>query len=295
MQSQGTPAAEVVVDRGVVEGLLGEQQPDLAGLTLVEVDAGWDNAMFRLGDELAVRLPRRAVAAPLIAHEQTWLPRLAAQLTLPVPVPVREGLPGRGYPWRWSVVPWLAGEAADLAAPAASAAPVLGAFLRALHMLAPPGAPANPYRGVPLASRAMFVEDRLWQLARTGHVDQAVIDVWRAALEAPIDGAPTWIHGDLHPRNVLVEQGAISGIIDWGDLTAGDCATDLAAIWMLFDAPAVRAAALAAYGPPSEATIRRARGWAVLFASFLLETGLKDHPRHAAIGARTMARMKDEG
>jgi aminoglycoside phosphotransferase (APT) family kinase protein len=289
--ARGTPAAEVAIDPGLVAGLLEDQHPDLAGSAPVEVDAGWDNAMFRLGADLAVRMPRRALAAQLIVHEQTWLPALAAQLTLPAPVPLRQGMPGRGYPWRWSVVPWIAGEAADLAEPDAGAAPAFGAFLRALHTPAPEGAPANPYRGVPLAERAAAVEERLARLDAAGHIAAPILATWRAALEAPVDIAPTWLHGDLHPRNVLVAGGAITGIIDWGDIAAGDCATDLAAIWMLFDAPAARSAALAAYGPISDATLSRARGWAVLFAAILLETGLNDHPRHAAIGARTLARL----
>ena len=107
--SIGTPIAEFAIDTAFVAGLLADQHPDLAHLPLRVVDAGWDNAMFRLGDHLAVRLPRRAAAAPLIAHEQTWLLRLADQLSLPVPAPQRIGGPARGYPWRWSVVPWLKG------------------------------------------------------------------------------------------------------------------------------------------------------------------------------------------
>jgi aminoglycoside phosphotransferase (APT) family kinase protein len=100
----GTPPAEFAIDSAFVAGLLADQHPDLAHLPLRAIDAGWDNALFRLGDHLAVRLPRRAAAAPLIAHEQRWLPRLADQLTLPVPAPYRIGTPARGYPWHWSVV-----------------------------------------------------------------------------------------------------------------------------------------------------------------------------------------------
>src|SRR5580765_4230440 len=100
--SPGTPAAELAIDTTLVAGLLADQHPDLAQLTLQAVEAGWDNALFRLGDHLAVRLPRRAVAAPLIVHEQRWLPHLADQLTLPVPAPCRIGTPARGYPWHWS-------------------------------------------------------------------------------------------------------------------------------------------------------------------------------------------------
>jgi len=135
--SDRTPAAEYTIDSPFVAGLLAEQHPDLAHLPLVAVDAGWDNAMYRLGDYLAVRLPRRSVAAPLIVHEQNWLPLLADGLTLPVPVPYRTGTSTGSYPWRWSVVPWLRGVCADQDEPVPSEAPALAAFLRSLHTPAP--------------------------------------------------------------------------------------------------------------------------------------------------------------
>src|SRR6266478_418669 len=130
----GTPSAEFQMDSSLVSGLLADQHPDLGHLPLRSVDAGWDNAMFRLGDNLAVRLPRRGVAATLIIHEQAWLPRLAAHLTMTVPAPVRLGTPGRGYPWHWSVVPWLKGITADQHAPELSQSSRFGAFLRSLHI-----------------------------------------------------------------------------------------------------------------------------------------------------------------
>lgn len=287
-----TPLAEVPIDAALVAGLLADQHPDLARLALREVAAGWDNAMFRLGERLAVRLPRRAAAAGLIIHEQAWLPSLAERLTLPVPAPVRVGQPGRGYPWSWSVQPWLPGAPADQRAPQASQAQAFAKFLRSLHQAAPASAPANPVRGVPLHQRAGVVEERMRRLAaRTHSITKRIRSIWQAALDAPIDVPPTWLHGDLHPRNVLVERGAIAGVIDWGDITAGDRATDLAAIWMLFASSDARQAALAAYGPVSEATLQRAQGWAVLFGVVLLDTGLADNPRNAAIGARALRRV----
>jgi aminoglycoside phosphotransferase (APT) family kinase protein len=292
MRASGTPPAEVAIDRALVAGLLAEQHPDLAHLPLQPVDAGWDNAMFRLGDDLAVRLPRRAAAATLIVHEQTWLPRLAGRLTLPVPAPCRFGTPALGYPWQWSVVHWLNGVTADLSEPASSQARPLAAFLRSLHVLAPADAPANPLRGVPLSQRKEMVASRLQRLAgKTRLITPQLKNLWESALHAPFDIPPTWLHGDLHPRNVLVERETIAGVIDWGDLTAGDSATDLASIWMLFGDPRARQDALEAYGRISEATLQRAKGWAVLFGVFLLDTGLTDHPRNAEIGARTLRRV----
>jgi len=288
----GTPPAEVQIDVGLVAGLLSDQHPDLSRLPLAAVEAGWDNAIFRLGPDLAVRVPRRAVAAPLIVHEQTWLPVLAPRLPLPVPVPLRRGLPGRGYPWRWSVVPWLEGAAADQHPPDPAQAAVFGAFLRALHAPAPADAPANPVRGGPLAERAPYAEARMERLAtRTGLITPRLRELWRAALAAPLDTPTVWLHGDLHPRNLLVADGAIAAVIDWGDLCAGDPATDLAAFWMLFDSPASRAAAFAAYGPCSEATTRRSWGWAIHLGAAHLDAGLIDNPRHALLGEQTLRRV----
>jgi aminoglycoside phosphotransferase (APT) family kinase protein len=292
--SIGTPVAEFAIDSAFVSGLLADQHPDLAHLPLRVVDAGWDNALFRLGDHLAVRLPRRAAAAPLIAHEQTWLPRLAEQLSLPVPAPYRIGIPARGYPWRWSVAPWLKGLAADQHEPHASQAQLFAAFLRSLHVPAPADAPTNPVRGGPLRQRAAVVEERMQRLARTTSlITPQITHIWHVALQAPLDLPPTWLHGDLHPRNVLVEHGVITGIIDWGDITSGDCATDLASIWMLFAEPHARHDALAAYATLSAATLQRAKGWAVLFGVMLLDTGLIDNPRNAMIGERTLRRVAE--
>jgi aminoglycoside phosphotransferase (APT) family kinase protein len=128
---------------------------------------------------------------------------------------------------------------------------------------------------------------------RTDLITPRIRQIWNEALDAPLDGAVTWLHGDLHPRNVLVEAGVITGIIDWGDITSGDCATDLASIWMLFTGPHARQDALSAYANQSEATVQRAKGWAVLFGVVMLDTGLSDNPRNAAIGERILRCVPD--
>lgn len=286
----GTPTAELEITASLVHHLLVTQHPDLAQFPIMAVDAGWDNVMFRLGEQFCVRLPRRQMAAPLIEHEQRWLPYLARQLTLPAPIPYRVGLPSSHYPWRWSVLPWLSGTSADLAEPDADQALRLAAFLRALHTPAPPEAPPNPWRGVSLTNRIAEVEARMQRLAtKTNLITRELRVVWERALAAPLSEKSCWLHGDLHARNVLVENGAISGIIDWGDMTAGDVATDLAALWMLFADRHARGEALRAYGA-DDATLHRAQGWAVLFGVMLLDSGLVDHPRHAVMGERTLLR-----
>lgn len=292
----GTPISELEIDATLVYSLLEDQHPDLMHLPIRLIDVGWDNAMFRLGDQLAVRLPRRKIAAPLIEHEQTWLPRLANQLLIPVPSPCRLGRPARGYPWRWSVLPWLAGMPADQAEPDPNQAKPFANFLRSLHIPAPSNAPINPVRGVPLNQRATAIEERMQRLeTKTNLITPKIRHIWNQALNAPIDVQVTWLHGDLHPRNILVENGVITGIIDWGDMTSGDSATDLASIWMLFRDQAARQQAIAEYANVSEATLQRARGWAVLFGVLLLDTGLVDHPRHALMGERTLRRVAEDG
>lgn len=291
---RGTPRAEVAVDEALVRALLAQQHGDLAGLPLVLVDEGWDNVMYRLGEAYVVRLPRRAAAATLIEREQRWLPQFAGRLPVRVPAPMRCGEPGAGYPWCWSVLPWIAGEAADLEPPAESEAATLASFFRALHVPAPPEAPRNPVRGVPLVQRQAMVEARAARVAAaTDALTPRLARLWQAALEAPGDDGDRWLHGDLHARNVLVERGRIVGIIDWSDLASGDRATDLAAIWGLLGTRAARRAAMEAC-EASEATWARARGWAYAFGMMLLDSGLADHPRHAAMGRRTLGRL-DEG
>ncbi len=288
-----TPRAEIAIDVALVKTLLQSQHPDLVDATLEPVACGWDNAIFRLGDPLCVRLPRRAASAALLVNEQRWLPELKERLPLPIPAPIRIGHPWADYPWSWSVLPWLKGVTADQSKLLAEEGMVLAKFLKALHTPAPPTAPHNPYRGVPLAQRAAVVEERMERLDRTTQsVGNPIRSIWRDALAAPIDVDDTWIHGDLHARNVLVHGQRLSAVIDWGDLCAGDRATDLASIFMWLPDRESRAMAITEYGG-STATWQRARGWAVLFGLVLLETGLTDDPPHAAMGARILRNLHD--
>jgi aminoglycoside phosphotransferase (APT) family kinase protein len=286
------PAAEVVVDTQTIRALLGAQHPDLSELPLEEVPPGWDNFIFRLGEGMSVRLPRRLASVAMLEHEQRWLPSIAPQLPVPVPAPLRIGKPGDQYPWPWSIVPWLSGETADLAPLTADQSKPLARLLRALHVAAPADAPKSPARGVPLQQRAIAVQERMQRLAqKTSLANSTVFKIWESALEAPPAELSTWFHGDLHPQNVLVEDGKLTGVIDWADIAAGDSATDLASIWMLLPTVAAREAAMAEYGSASPGTWARALGWAINLGTLLLETGLVDNPRHAAIGELTLRRI----
>jgi aminoglycoside phosphotransferase (APT) family kinase protein len=288
------PAAEVIVDTETVRALLRAQHPDLSDLPLQETASGWDNFIFRLGEEMSVRLPRRLASVAMLEHEQRWLPAIAPQLAIPVPAPLRIGKPSDQYPWPWSIVPWLSGETADLAPLKADQAKPLARFLRALHVAAPQDAPKNPARGVPLQQRATAVQERMQRLVqKTSLVNSTVFKIWGSALEAPPAEIATWFHGDLHPQNVLVENGKLAGVIDWADIAAGDSATDLASIWMLLPTVAARETAIAEYGSVSPAAWSRALGWAINLGTLLLETGLVDNPRHAAIGELTLQRITE--
>jgi aminoglycoside phosphotransferase (APT) family kinase protein len=286
------PAADIEIDEALVRSLLREQQPDLADLPLREIDSGWDNAMFRLGDALVVRLPRRVAVTHLIEREQEWLPQLAPLLPIPVPAPVRLGQPAAIYPSRWSIVPWLSGINADLCEPRADQAGRLAAFLCALHRPAPANAPANPYRGVPLRERAEQIVERIRRLEReTTLLNDDIVRIYHAAIEAPIDVAPTWLHGDLHAGNLLVDDGVITGVIDWGDMTRGDRATDLATLWMNLSDRTARETAMRACNGVSDATWLRAKGWAVFFGVTLGTSGLAGDTRHALMARRTLERV----
>jgi aminoglycoside phosphotransferase (APT) family kinase protein len=295
----GMPPAEIEIGPSLVRALLNSQHPDLADLPLLEVGSGWDNHLYRLGDGLAARLPRRAVAAALIEHEQRWLPQLARGLPLPVPVPVRIGRPGCGYPWSWSVVPWLIGQSAVTAPPrdAAAAARELGTFLRALHQPAPQEAPRNPMRGVPLSQRWDMVHNAVRRLG--GIVDRAaVMAAWERAVRTPAWGRPpVWIHGDLHPGNLLVRDGRLSAVIDFGDLTAGDPATDLSIAWMLLPPaarPIFRASVRASGELIDDHTWERARGWAMTLGLAYL-AGSEDNEAMAVVGRATIDAAISDG
>src|SRR5262249_53947371 len=150
------------------------------------------------GDDLLVRLPRRAIVGAQIVHEHVWLPRLAPRLPLAIPVPVRVGAPQADYPWPWSVLPYFPGETVAEAPLDRAVGVAFGQFLRALHEAAPQAAPRNPYRGGPLADRRDAYNDRAKGLAENGRLPPAINGVWSDAVDAPIDVAPTWLHGDLH-------------------------------------------------------------------------------------------------
>jgi aminoglycoside phosphotransferase (APT) family kinase protein len=293
---QSVPEAEIVIDEPLLLALLQAQAPAFAALPLHKLGEGWDNVMYRLGEQYLMRLPKRAVAAPLVLHEQQWLPLLAPRLPIPVPAPVFIGKPSNNYPWHWSILPWLSGATAYDSPIAAHQASRLAAFFTALHQPAPGDAPINHVRGVPLSDVANSVEPRLQRLSQRGFtLPPALHSIWHTALSAPIDMPPTWLHGDLHALNVLSDaQGELTGVIDWGDVCAGDRANDLAAIWMLMDDAVARREIMQAMPQVTQATWARAQGWVVRLGVTFMDVGSVNEPRIAAVGRDALKRLESD-
>jgi aminoglycoside phosphotransferase (APT) family kinase protein len=264
---------ELRFGQDLVRALLREQHPDLANLELRDVVGGWGNQQWRLGTDLAVRLPRTEGAPALLRTEQRWLPVVSERLPLPTPVPVRTGKPSDLFEHTWTIARWVEGEPADYAPiTRADAAVTLADFLNALHQPAPADAPANPTRGIPLAGMQDGFNSWFEVIAEDASAD-AARETWDKAVAAPAwDGAGVWVHGDLHPANVVTRDGTLCGVIDWGEMYAGDPANDLAAAWILLPA-GTASRFFDAYEHADEATIARARGWAVLRALVLIHIG----------------------
>ncbi len=280
------PAATVVVSTAVVRSLLVQQRPDLAHLHLKAVSNGWDNAIFRLGTELAVRLPRRPEAVPLILHEQLYLPDVAERSPTPVPAPVHAGRPSPNFPWPWSIVRWIEGTPAVDIDPAdrREAAEDLASFVASVNIPAPADAPINPFRGVPLRARSTTVLERLADGRRYPQAADLAA-MWAMALDAPDwSGPPLWIHGDLHPANVLLSSdGSLAGVVDFGDIGAGDPAVDLAVAWLMFDDGGRQRFIAAFDGSVDGMTWVRARGWAVALSAAMLSNS-DDNPQMFSVG-----------
>jgi len=249
---------ELDIDEPLVPRLLADRFPEWAGLPLRRVEpSGTDNAIFRLGDELAVRIPRRHGSTSPGSKELDWLPQLAPVVPVDVPLPVAQGRPGAGYPWHWEIHTWVDGETVPVEAiDSVQAAIDLAAIVRALQQIDPAGAP--PGRGNPLAERDAEMQG--WLAEYDG--DPAAAGEWGRALAAPAwGGPPVWHHGDLDMRNWLVRDGRITGVIDWGTMGVGDPACDVMVAWKLHSAEARDAFREAL--PTDDATWERARGWAL--------------------------------
>ena len=247
-------ADELDVDETLVRALLAEQFPGWADLPLERAGDGTVNVIYRLGEELSVRIPRRDGPETEDDLEFRWLPLLAPQLPVAIPRPVARGRPGAGYPWFWSVHTWLQG---DLPTGPLAVADVAG-LVSALQRIELPGAPEPAYgRGRPLAARDAYVRAALERVDAPG-----ALELWERAVSAPgWEHEPVWVHADLDRRNVLVRDGRLAAVLDWGGVGVGDPAVDVMVAWKLVDAEErERFRELVGVG---DATWLRAQGWVV--------------------------------
>lgn len=288
-------ADEVETDPALVRRLLAGQFPRWAGLPIARVpSSGTDNAIYRLGTDLAVRMPRIAWATGQIEKDQRWLPRLAPHLPVAIHAPLAVGEPAEGYPWQWAVYPWIEGRnPAPDDAGLDRVADDLAQFLLALQRIdasdGPPAGSSNFNRGVPLAMRDAGVRTALAALA--GQVDvPAVTSLWEAALAlSKWDGPGVWLHGDLTGGNLLVRDGRLAAVIDFGCLGVGDPAADLTTAWNLFSGE-VRQAYRAALAV-DDATWARGRAWALSAALGAIPYYRHTNPPMVAAAWRTLTEV----
>ncbi len=287
MDPSSSDACPVEITSTLVEALVANQFPEWSRRVsrLVE-PGGWDNRTFRLGDDLLVRLPSHARYVAQVPKEHRWLPLLGRLLPLPIPVPVALGQPALGYPWPWSVYRWLDGEPArdGNLADGEAFANDLAAFLGALQAIDPTGGPPpgehNFFRGDSLLTYDQDTRRAISVL--TGHVDTAACTrVWEAALAATHTGPAAWLHGDVAPSNLLVREGRLAAVLDFGGIAVGDVACDLTITWTLFTggSRSVFRDRIAR----DAATWARARGWALWKALILI--AWKSGPPDAVAGA----------
>ncbi|MFD7205194.1 aminoglycoside phosphotransferase family protein [Streptomyces sp. NPDC059893] len=286
---------EADIDAPLVRRLIDAQFPQWAGLPLTEVvSAGTSNAMYRLGEDMAVRLPRLAGSAQDVDKEHRWLPVLAAALPVAVPMPLGKGTPGEGYPWPWSVYRWLGGAnpAPGHTSEPALLAKDLAEFVTVLQGVDPTDGPAS-YRSEPLAERDEVTRSAIHELRAELDGNRARA-VWESALGAHGWAGPAvWIHADLQPGNVLVADGRLSAVIDFGCLGLGDPAVDLIAAWYLLPAGA-REVFRSGSGADDDAWAR-GRGWALSVALLELRHYRETNPVMASIARHVIAELLADG
>lgn len=246
MTDTGPPAAHRSITRATIAALIADQHPDLADLPLGERFDGWDMAMFRLGSDLAVRLPRVEAAVRSLRSEQRWLPLLGPAWSFPYPHLARAGEPGHGFPFPWAIVTWVPGTTADARALDASAGTAVGRAIAEIHAPAHPDAPYNPEQSLTLSERQADLDYAMAIVRdRVGPDGQrldatAVMRNWELALDAAGPRERRWAHADLHGSNLLARDGDFAGIIDWGKMAACDPAVDLAFLYSALPAAGVR-------------------------------------------------------
>lgn len=255
------------IDAMLVTRLIAAQFPRWANLPVRAVAVGgWDNVTFHLGTSMSVRMPSAGPYARAVEKEHRWLPVLAPQLPLPIPRPVAKGVPGEGYPYPWSIYRWIDGEPAtgDNIDDLTRFATTLAAFLVALQQVDPTGGPPpgehNWFRGGPLLTYDGQTRHAIETL--DGDIPgTTALEIWQTALRATWDGQPVWLHGDIAQGNLLVRDGALAAVIDFGTSGVGDPSCDMAIAWTLLSGPSREAFRTGLSVDP--ATWARGRGWAL--------------------------------
>lgn len=285
---------EIDIDRPTVVRLIAKQFPQWAGLPITAVrSAGTDNAIFRLGDDMAVRLPRRPGVVATLAREQRWLPRLAPLLPLAIPLPLAEGVPGEGFPFPWSVYRWLDGRnvvdepVVDLP----DAAVRLGRFVAALQRIDAAGGPPPSFRGGPVSALDDRVRVQIRDLGADGTVDPVLATaVWETALAAPAwQGPPRWVHADLSPMNLLASRGTLTAVIDFGGIGIGDPAIDMLPAWAWLTTQTREL--FRAQVDADDATWARGRGWGLSLALGAMHYYRVSNPVMAANGEQAISQL----
>jgi len=280
------------IDATLVKQLIRAQFPKWAALPVAPVEnGGWDNRTFRLGDSMSVRLPSALAYVAQVEKEHRWLPALRPHLPLRIPVPLGLGAPGAGYPWPWSIYAWLDGEPAhadsvhDLGRFAVDLAQFLGALRGIDARNGPVAGTHNFHRGGPLTVYDAETRQSIGMLADEIDI-AAVTEVWDAALATSWEGPPVWVHGDFAETNLLVKEGRLNAVIDFGCAGVGDPSCDLVIAWTFFD-PESRAEFRAAIGH-DPATWERARGWAIWKALIALLQHRHNNPTEVKLALRVI-------
>lgn len=287
---------ELRISERLAHQLVAQQFPEWADLALRRVaSSGTDNALFRLGEDKLVRLPRIYWAADDPLKEHKWLPKLAPSLPLGIPAPLALGQPGFGYPWHWTICPWLEGVTLpiDETREPLQTALDLAHFVRSLHALDATGGPtpdqAGSSRGRPLSTRDPAFREAYAQLDE--EFDRGrILSLWNEALQAPEwTDPPVWIHGDLHEGNLLFRGGRLAAVIDFGSLAAGDPACDIMAAWLYLSAEARQPFMDALKF--DDAAWMRARGWALSVGVIAYPYYKHSNPKLASIAKRAISEV----
>lgn len=299
MFDMGPVPTRISTDEDLVRRLVAAQFPHWADLPVRGVsDQGWDNQTYHLGDDMLVRLPSAKEYALAVDKEHRWLPALAERLPVPIPVPLAQGAPGEGYPHPWSIYSWLEGDTAEKAtiADLTVFATDLAGFLAALRAVDPSAGPPpgvhNWFRGGPLTTYDPMTQESLATLTDRHPRADLLGEIWQSAMKTPWDGQQIWFHGDIADGNLLVRDGRLAAVIDFGTCGVGDPACDLAIAWTLLTAES-RQTFRDALEIDSN-TWARGQGWALWKALSGYAGALEDDEEPSEGVARTLEEICDD-